>query len=200
MSQPENSRRIFIALDLPATVKRFLKSLSETLSTHELKRLRVVHPDNLHLTLRFLGHTSTTDIAALSTSLKEIATSIRPFVVRPLGMGTFPKRANAQVLWIGIGGDLEALHTLQAHIEKVTDQVTPSIRKPQFRPHITIGRFKPIATTQDRTIATTALTSFLRSNEYRSVEVSNGMSLIQSTLTPESAVYTQVSYAELTGQ
>ena len=192
MSQAEEFRRVFIAVDLPTTVKDFLKSISETLSTHELKGLRIVNPDNFHLTLRFLGKTSSANIAMLTASLEEITTSFQPFFVRLEGVGVFPKKHDARALWIGIGGDLEVLHALRAQVEEITDRILPSTRRSQFHPHITLARFKSIATAQDRSASTAALMSIVNSMECDGPNLSSGISLIQSTLTPQSALYSQL--------
>jgi 2'-5' RNA ligase len=200
MSQAEELRRVFIALDLPTPVKGFLKSISETLSTHKLKGLRVVDPDNFHLTLRFLGKTSPASIAMLAASLEEITTSFQPFFVRPEGVDVFPKKHDARVLWIGIGGDFEALHSLRALVEGITDKILLSTRRSQFHPHITLARFTSTATAQDRSESIAALTNIVDSMECYAPNLSCGISLIQSTLTPRSASYIQLHNTRFRGQ
>lgn len=134
--------RAFIALPLPPEVKEELSSLAAALG---LKKLgyRVVSPEAMHLTLRFLGEVDEELFARLSQSLKVDFKPPRPFTLKLKGAGGFPLTRCARVAWAGLGGDLVCLgqlhRLLSAHLLSLG---LPAEPKP-FKPHLTLGRLRP---------------------------------------------------------
>jgi RNA 2',3'-cyclic 3'-phosphodiesterase len=137
------SWRVFIAIELPASVRQKLKA--------HIDRLRESVPeasaswsreDNLHLTLKFLGDTSVSRIETLSQAAKGAASEVASFELMVKGCGAFPPRGQPRVLWIGIedpAGDLGKLH------QALEDQCAKAgfAREPRpFHPHLTIVRLR----------------------------------------------------------
>jgi 2'-5' RNA ligase len=103
--------------------------------------VRIVAPDQLHITVRFLGDTdpdlATTLIQALPQPLAEI--EALSLVIH--GLGTFSARRRLSVIWAGIE-EQPAFRTLQTCLEEVLQQQgVPPDNRP-FRPHLTLGRIK----------------------------------------------------------
>ena len=86
--------RLFVALDLPAAVKRSLEPLGKGLGD-----VRWLLPEQQHLTLRFIGDV---DNGAMHDVVEALATvPARPFQLMLKGLGHFPPRGEPRVLWGG---------------------------------------------------------------------------------------------------
>jgi 2'-5' RNA ligase len=108
-----------------------------------LPRARWADPENIHLTLLFLGETPEDRIPALSAKLREAFAKHAPLTVRLAGGGTFPPQRPARVAWIG----LEAPEELQAvQADAVAAAVEAAGFEPEerpFKPHVTLARCDP---------------------------------------------------------
>ncbi|MCB9895679.1 MAG: RNA 2',3'-cyclic phosphodiesterase [Planctomycetes bacterium] len=128
--------RLFIAIDLPPDVKEWIGALC-----HGISGARWVKPDQLHLTLRFIGDAEADQTADLKAALDKV--NGHAFRMQIEGVGTFPspgKRRAARVLWLGVRPGAE-LTTLQAQIEEsVQSAGFPPETRP-YHPHITLARF-----------------------------------------------------------
>jgi RNA 2',3'-cyclic 3'-phosphodiesterase len=139
--------RVFIAIDLPARVKEVLGRISRELAgglAHGA--VRWVRPEQMHLTLRFLGNTPAERLAAVQIALDETAAQHAPFTLSLGELGCFPDRQQPRVIWAGLTGDegtdswrLPALkRTLDTHLASLGWEPET---KP-FRAHLTLGRVK----------------------------------------------------------
>ena len=102
--------------------------------------LKSVKPENIHLTIRFLGDTSPAMVDAIHEEMKQI--SFSPFTVELRGLGAFPKLTYPRVVWAGITKGAQEL-------KDVFGQLEPRLRglgfKPDnkgFSPHLTIARVR----------------------------------------------------------
>ncbi len=104
--------------------------------------VRWIEPRNLHLTLRFLGETSTDTAAAVVEALGAVGS--RPPFRAALGpAGLFPAHGPPRVLWLGIGDGRAELAALRQAIGK---HLAPLGSQPDgrpFRAHLTLGRLRP---------------------------------------------------------
>ncbi len=126
--------RLFVALLLPEDLRERLHGLQKGLSA-----ARWVKPDNLHMTLRFIGEVDNGDAEDLDAALSKI--DFDSFELSLDGMGHFGEGRKVRALWVGTAAN-EALMRLQAKIERAiqTAGFPPEGRK--FKPHVTLARFK----------------------------------------------------------
>jgi 2'-5' RNA ligase len=113
----------------------------------ELRRLarlapdaRWVRPDSLHLTLAFLGEMSDAAVPAVGAALAKVASRHKPLSLRARGGGSFGPLDCPKVLWVGLGGELDALGALQ---RAVAAELLPLGLTPDhavFEPHVTLAR------------------------------------------------------------
>ncbi|MDF2959805.1 MAG: 2-5 ligase [Paenibacillus sp.] len=134
-----NRDRLFIALPLGQEQKSVLKKLMESLQP-KLPFQKWVHQDDLHITLKFLGDTDSAEKTRVQTLIKETAASLTPFSLTLKRPGTFGKPMAPSILWVGVGGDLAALGTLQSQIEIAMKSMDIAMEDRTYSPHITIAR------------------------------------------------------------
>jgi 2'-5' RNA ligase len=136
--------RAFIAIELPAPVRQAVAAVQECLKSEGV-RLRWVRPENIHLTLKFLGQTPVDAVDALSCTLDAAAQATAPFELAIQGLGAFPGIRRPKVVWTGVGGDLAALQQLHRKIDSSVAAVDrrrfPEDNRP-FKAHLTLGRVK----------------------------------------------------------
>ena len=126
--------RLFVAIDLPDTVKDQL----DALQTH-IPSARWVKRHQMHLTLFFLGETDRLpDIQAALAGIRA-----RPFELTLTGVGRFPKRGKQppRVLWAGIDAE-PALAQLHHQVTTVLAEIGFEPEDRPFSPHITLARLK----------------------------------------------------------
>jgi 2'-5' RNA ligase len=102
--------------------------------------IRWVSPENLHLTLRFLGDVEEGQVPEAHQAVCSAAEEVSPFAIRPGAFGAFPNAQRPRVLYVSLEGDVERLRGLQRQIEnELIGRGFPKEDRP-FSPHLTIGR------------------------------------------------------------
>ena len=133
--------RLFLALELTEPWRRAAEAATAALAAEHAQSLRVVRPELLHLTARFLGEVDEASVEQLQAALAEQVPPIE--VALALGAaGTFGPAARTSVVWLGVGGDLEGLRALAARVEAaLLDAGLPGERR-ELRPHLTLARVR----------------------------------------------------------
>jgi len=131
--------RLFIALQLPAAVRRSLAETAARLRS-QLPPARWVPISNLHLTLRFLGEIDTDRVVGLGRVLAGCFVSRASFRLRLRDGGCFPPRRPARVAWVAFE-PAPALTELQAEVAAaVDDHLGIAAERRAFHPHLTLAR------------------------------------------------------------
>lgn len=176
--------RLFVALDIPSTVRKNLAELVNSLRAVS-PQTRWVRPENLHVTLKFIGEVPETKLAPIRTALAQ-ARSAQPITLAFRGLGFFPDERHPRVFWAGIEASPN-LKTLAADIEKATETLSIAREQKPFSPHLTLARFEPPRVPEKlrEAIRENAGREFgwLRTHQFR---------LIESKLKPSGAEYTTV--------
>jgi 2'-5' RNA ligase len=124
--------RLFVAIELPEDLRERL-----ALMQAGLPGARWVDPDNLHVTLRFIGEVPENRMAEIDELLAEIAA--KPFDLSLAGVGSFARGREPTSLWVGLDRS-EPLAALQSRIHKaLTREGFPSDEK-RYTPHVTLAR------------------------------------------------------------
>ena len=100
---------------------------------------RAAHPDDWHITLRFLGDVTDEVSAHLRTMLRRSRLGV-PFDLTLGGLRMFEPSSGSVVLWAGVKNGSEVLASLERGIDKVIVQSGFPSRKNAFRPHVTLSR------------------------------------------------------------
>ncbi len=183
--------RLFIAIELPEGIKAELAQVQQRLKDAGVDA-SWTRPEGMHVTLKFLGEIPEAKVPALREGIRSVAQGTGSFALGVEGAGAFPEPKNARVVWIGLSGDVERLRGLQEAIEDAMTRCGLKREARAFTPHLTLGRIKDIRS-RDRW-----LTAFagIRDSKLSGFTVT-AVSLMQSELRQNGAVYTEVGSVEL---
>ena len=133
--------RAFIAIRLDSKVIDELAQIQQELRS-EIKGVRWVKPELLHLTLKFLGEIREEDIELLEQPLRELGSLTASFNISFSSLGAFPHRGDPRVIWLGVDKGAGELYNLAREIDKLllVHTIFNKPEKSKFKPHLTLGR------------------------------------------------------------
>jgi 2'-5' RNA ligase len=131
--------RLFVGIGLPEDIRARLSGLCGG-----VPGARWVPPENMHLTLRFIGEVSEGEAEDIHHALAGIRT--RRFDISISGVGHFDTGSEVRTLWARVEKSNELL-ALQARVESALVRMGLEPEERRFTPHITLARCKdtPIA-------------------------------------------------------
>lgn len=103
--------------------------------------LKVVRPELLHMTLKFLGDTEEDLVDRITSKIEVAVRDVRPFEVRLVGMGAFPSLSNIKVVWVGME-DSGNLAQIAQRLDGSLGELGFEPDKRGFKPHLTVARAK----------------------------------------------------------
>lgn len=186
--------RAFIAVPLPDEIRRRLGTIIEQLQQKTPPVVRWVAPENMHLTLKFLGSISPGNLDHLKQVLASEATHHTASSLCLEGLGAFPNRNRPRVLWVGVRAQ-RALFELQQSIDRETARLGYPSEERGFSPHLTLGRISPHASPDELHQIAEALANH-QMGEVGIAPVAE-IILFRSDLNPGGAVYTPLFKARL---
>lgn len=133
--------RAFIAVPVAAGVAGRASEL--------IKRLREcdaavnwVAPQNLHLTLKFLGETPINESPEICEAVRRAAEQAPPFDVAFRGLGAFPSLEKPRTIWLGVSEGEGELADLAKRIDDELATLGYAREMRKFSAHLTIGRVR----------------------------------------------------------
>lgn len=187
--------RAFIAIDLSPQIHKRLDTVAGELKQRlEGVPIRWVPVENVHLTLKFLGDVSLTNLEILKKILRSEASNHLPFEISIGQLGAFPSKRRPRVIWVGVEAPQE-LMDLQRAIESETTRLGYARDRREFSPHLTLGRISRNANSADLRQISQVLKNyevgFLGATRVKEVH------LFRSDLQPGGAVYTSLLHVPL---
>ncbi len=161
--------RVFIAYDLPSRIRKLIYD-----ATPKYNGIKYVKPENMHLTIKFLGEVDDHTVNIYKEKLNTL--QLKKLNARLTNVGFFPSEEFIRVIWIGV----------DANFDK---NVLDALEVNDFVPHVTIGRSK-------RRLASDEIESFKAINLNEEFEI-NTLTIYKSELTPEGPRYTVIKRYEL---
>lgn len=131
--------RFFIALDIPPASEQQIVDIQNKLRTI-VPGLSLTYPEKFHLTLAFVGEQPEELKDELINVLQNSARGISPFSVTPCCLDGFPHFHNANVLWLGVKGEIDKLIKIRHHIKDGLTQLGLDTDSRRFIPHIAIAK------------------------------------------------------------
>ena len=181
--------RAFIALELPPTLISLLAQVQEDIQSIGL-RAKWVRPENIHLTLKFLGNINPAEIDKISGAMVDAVGEIEIFNLVAEGIGVFPGIKRPRVIWVGLKGQVQVLFAMQRLLEDNLAALGYKKEKRPFKGHLTLGRFK-------QSVKPNTIRRVLQEFGNLTIEEFTARRVIfyKSDLKPTGAVYSQLQQA-----
>ena len=136
--------RVFIAIDIDEVIRQDLADLQDEMrSKVDIKRsdAKWVNPDQMHLTLKFLGEIEDSQVINVCNITREIAQKHERFAMEISGVGFFGGKS-ARVLWVGTRQENENLLQLQSDLDEQLALIGFSKDNRKFSAHLTLCRIR----------------------------------------------------------
>jgi len=166
--------RLFVAIELPQNLKSLLSQIQADLkkSVSDGWKITWVKPENLHLTVQFVGSVEEPRLKEVVTAVQRAASEMVPFKVCLSSLNLFPA-ARPRVILVGASGQLEVYRKLQKQVRRelkaagcpLVSGVAPKLAEKHLKGALEL--------------------------------VVDRISLVQSALTPRGPVYETLTAAEL---
>jgi len=181
--------RSFVAIAVNEETRRELVAVQRVLKSSRA-HVSWVRPENIHLSLVFLGDVPRDDVPVISEALDAAVYELPAFSFEVTGIGSFG-RGSPRVIWAGVR-ECDALAFVQASVSEGLRRLGMELENRPYHPHITLGR---VRSARGRNALVAALRE-LPEQQYGTVSV-KGIDLMQSTLKPGGAEYARIHRAAL---
>ena len=179
----ESLLRTFISVSLPKEIVNIKKMLQSTIDSKGVE-IKWVRNGNMHLTLKFIGHTPDASVEDINKTLQCVTEDFSSISLSIVGSGCFPRPERARTLWVGITGEKDKLNDFVDAINISLEPFGFPIQERKFIPHVTLARIKyPQKYTPD-------ITQFLNTTFSELPMKISRINLMSSQLFSKGAVYT----------
>jgi 2'-5' RNA ligase len=180
--------RGFIAIDVKATefILKFLQEINNLNAD-----IKTVEPQNIHITIKFLGDVQQDKIDEIEQIIKDSVTNTDPFTITFKDTGVFPNKNYIRVVWIGIHKS-DKLKAIAGNIDESLSKLGFKKEKREFSAHLTIGRVK---TARNMELLLKKIEDFSNFDFGKQDIIS--IKLKKSDLTPKGPIYTTLKEIKL---
>jgi 2'-5' RNA ligase len=133
--------RTFVAVELTPEIRGRANQLIAKLR-RVVADVRWVEPENLHLTLKFLGDVDVLEIPRVCEAVNAAVDDFSPFELEIIGAGAFPDLVRPRTLWLGVGEGAEGMAELHDRLQSALAPLGFREEGRRFRPHVTLGRVR----------------------------------------------------------
>ena len=174
--------RAFIAIEISPEAKKTLAELMRELIKSDAD-VKWVKPENIHLTLKFLGNITEEQQIKIQEILDKNLKDFNSFKIKLDGIGAFPKIEYPRVIWAGTSGE-EIMKQIAKLIDEKVNKLGFPLEERSFKAHLTLGRVRS-GKNKEKLAAAIKKLGNLNGPEF----LVNNISLFQSTLTPTGSIY-----------
>jgi RNA 2',3'-cyclic 3'-phosphodiesterase len=184
--------RTFLAIDLGEEIRDRLVTLQEQFAV-EAPDVKWVEPENLHVTLLFLGEVQQREVLAVCRAAQKAIAQMPAFSIEVEGVGAFPNPRRPRTIWVGVGKGAPELVAVHDAIEAPLFEMGNYRRETRaYTPHVTLGRLRGERTNDDLAKAIQKHQTW-NAGEVTVVEVA----VMTSELTSNGPIYTVMGRAKL---
>jgi 2'-5' RNA ligase len=133
--------RTFIAVAISSEVRVNIAQIQAEFRKGD-PDVKWVEPENLHLTLKFLGEVGEEKLYGVIEKTRLALSEIFNFKVRLSGLGSFPNPSSPRVVWVGVSQGKDELKKLSQRIEENLSHLGFPKENREFSAHLTIGRVR----------------------------------------------------------
>ncbi len=180
----KDTLRAFIAVEIPPEIRDAIGDIRRKLKKTGADA-RWVKPENMHLTLRFLGNDVPREtVEAIGAMLPRHLSTIEQFTIAVNGLGGFPNVTRPRIVWLGIQPPDGPLLALREAVENAVEEAGWPRDERRFAAHLTLGRVRSQSGIGN-------LRRVLESggNDPVGSTIVDSVALIRSNLTPKGPVY-----------
>ena len=135
--------RCFVAVDVAPEVRAVIVRAQTALRAAAPRAdVRWTAPAAFHLTLKFLGAVADERVPAVVAAVGRAIAGAEPLALAAGGLGAFPSRARARVVWAGIAVGGESVAALASAIDAAVGPLGFPAEMRPFHAHVTIGRVR----------------------------------------------------------
>ena len=179
--------RTFIAVDFSPEVIRKINNVITFFKTQTPeKALKWVAPENLHLTVKFLGDVPDNKIEQVKMLINQSLQNVKSFEIGVEGLGMYPNPGSPRVVWLGITCG-EPLKEIKKKLDLQLQKADIEPERRSFSPHLTIARVRRNADKQTVKEIGEALSKF-KVDSLGKCRI-NHVILYKSELTPKGPIY-----------
>jgi 2'-5' RNA ligase len=131
--------RLFVAVEINDEIRNEAVKLMGSLRDSGAD-LKTVSPENLHITLKFLGDVREDYVKRISDTLEEFSSGFQPFRMGFSVMGYFGGARFPRVIWVGISEGRDTISSMAKGLNNKLSWVREEDKKP--RPHLTLARVR----------------------------------------------------------
>jgi len=184
--------RLFVAIELEEPIKRAIVRAQRSLSRFD-SMVRWVAPEQMHLTLKFLGEVPDARLPDICAALELAVQDCDLFELTTAAPGCFPPRGQARVIWLGTDVLGNGLSACQSAIEDALEAAGFPREQRPFSAHLTLGRVRGDRSggALRRDVSTLNCPAVAQRVE--------SVALMQSQLSPKGARYTRLGVWPLAG-
>jgi len=182
--------RAFVAIDISEEVRQKLVEVQRGLAASGAQ-LKLVEPQNIHVTVKFLGEVPERRIGEIAEALRRAAEGVRGFDMRVGGIGVFPNLRYVRVVWAGVVDGREEAVALIRRVDGELQRLGFAPER-EFVPHLTLARVKSAAAKERLVEAIKGMAGM----EF-GVTRAQALELKQSTLTSKGPIYSTLARVEL---
>ena len=186
--------RLFVAVEIDSAVAQRIADFSAELRRKAMllapgARMTWVHPEQIHVTVRFIGETDPAQAAAIAAVLQPELT-VRTFDMILEGAGAFPPMGAPRVLWAGIGR-ADELSALEQEVSARLGECGVKREDRPYRPHLTLARVRDASGLRSK-----PLFEELAERRFGATPV-EAITLFQSRTSPKGATYVALQQTSL---
>ncbi|MBN2014586.1 MAG: RNA 2',3'-cyclic phosphodiesterase [Candidatus Altiarchaeota archaeon] len=174
--------RAFIAVPCPEELRKGLIEIQDKIKG--FGKMRLVEPENIHMTLKFLGEVDERRFGEITNALDSVSEN-QGFELSLKGVGVFPNKSYVRVIWVGVDNGQDTVMRIQKRIDDVLVSCGFN-RDNRFHPHFTLARVKSVDKSK--------LGKYLEDNS--GLELGgfyvNGVDLMESLLSPKGPTYSVI--------
>jgi len=175
--------RLFVAINFTSKDRQRIGRAARKMREAELP-VRWVEPDQIHMTLKFLGEVRPERVAAVQAAVSRVATKTPPFMMQMGGSGAFPTTRRPRVIWLGAEASPE-LRCLKHDLEWELAPLGFEREVRAFHPHVTLGRARIDARAGDFR----GFEDLVAAMDFRAEITVRTLDLMKSTLSAKGARY-----------
>jgi len=186
--------RTFVAVEMDPAIRKGAQGLIEKFRAAGAE-VSWTAPENMHLTLKFLGDVSDADVPGVCEAVRGAVAGVAPFDLEIRGAGAFPNLSRPRVIWLGSAEGDEPMADLADRIDTALKKLGFAREARRFHAHLTLGRVRRGGP------AISALASLVQ--EHADAQIGrtpvDEVVVFSSQLKPTGAIYEALDRAELGG-